>query len=167
MKTKIIVIALIIVLMVGYGVCQYAYKQNYESYYKYYVLENAQSGELDVKINIELKCIKNYHLGDEISARYTCNGQSIRSGDVVDAQQYFKFVATITENDSVDDVGQSECIIYPYAALYNTTKTIDVRVDERGGTRYPDAYAIFQVTFNVSPVVEIGYWDVVFYMFRK
>jgi hypothetical protein len=105
-----------------------------------------------LKIYIDAEQTDYYHLGSDITKEYICNGRKIKNGDIIPYTKELTFVATITESDSIDDVGSGKVTMY--LPPYNQQKTIVVRVDEAGGRKYPDAYAVWDVTFEVEPVYE-------------
>lgn len=113
------------------------------------VAETSQVTKL--KINIDAEEIEYYHLGTDIKKEYTCNYIRIQDGDVIPYRDKLTFVAKITEQDSIDDVGSGTVTMY---APYNVKRSVNVRVDEAGGRKYPDAYAVWKVTFEIEPIYE-------------
>lgn len=102
-----------------------------------------------IQIRISENLISNIHLGDEFQIYHTCNGKKIGLSDSVEAGRELVFQTTIIENDSVPDMGSGTIIIT--TPPYEQSETITIRVNERGGKRYPNAYAIWQITYSISP----------------
>ena len=159
--------ALIVLLIGGYCVSHHLYEEKYDDYYDQAVAENIQTaardGSLKLQVNITTKQTEYHHLGEDITKSYACNNKKINDGDIIPYSKSLKFVTTITEHDSIDDVGTGETTMR--LPPYNNKATMTVRVDEAGGRKYADAYAVWKVTFEVEPIIEdleVGFWEVVF-----
>lgn len=164
---KKILMVLIILLVSGYCLSHHLYDKKYDDYYNRVVAEYIEASSNDrtlkMKVHITADQIEYHHLGKDITKEYTCNNKMINDGEIIPYSSKLDFVATITEHDSIDDVGTGKVTML--GPLNNNKVTATVRVDEDGGRRYADAYAIWEVTFIVEPIVEdlkIGFWDVVF-----
>lgn len=182
MKKAIIPLAAVIVALSAFFIwSRVSYNEKYERYYNARMDEYEQRildavdeafavGKLELTVSISEKCVEYYHLGEDVTYSHKCNGSAIRSGDVVTASARMKFNTTISEHDAIPDTGSSSFAFQ--LPPYRNKKTIQIRVDENGGTRYKDAYAVYEVTYSFSPLLdpivdsvakpEIKYWDVVF-----
>lgn len=167
LKWAILVTALL--LVVSYGTVQSLYKKNYDAYIDNYVKESAESGTLKLKVKIESKQTAYHNLGTDITKDHTLNGVPVKNGDIVAAADVLRFTTTITEDDGTDDKGTGSAAIY-LPSLINSSllesDTISITVRERGGRKYPNAYATWDVTYTVTPYIDkdsISYWDVVFF----
>lgn len=144
-----IVIAVVSILLL-HKQLNSVYIQKCESYY---AKNNSEISRLKLKIVIVPNRIDYHHLGEEITITHKCNGAEIQSGDVINAQPTLSFTTTIIEHDSINDVGKrSISFILP---PINTTKTMSITVHEKGGTRYPNAYATWDITYSIEPVFNI------------
>lgn len=164
---KGIIAVLIILLVGGYYVSHHIYDEKYDDYYDKVVAENIQTAarneSLKLKVHITTTQTEYHHLGEDITKSFTCNNKKIRDGDIIRYSKSLDFTASITEHDSDDDVGTAK--ITMRLPPYNNKATTIVRVDEVGGRKYADAYAVWKVTFEVEPIIEgleVGFWEVVF-----
>ena len=165
-KIGAIICAAIVLLVGAGGIAKLSYNNNYDSYADNYIAEASANGTLKLKVTIKSKRVAYYHLGTDITISHTLNGKPIKSGDVIPYAYQLDFFTTIIEHDGEDDVGTTtNTFIIPtnITHSYKVTRTLRIRVDESGGKRYPDAYATYDVTYSVKPVVKAKFWDVVFY----
>lgn len=160
-------VILVILSVSAYVICHHIYEEKYDGYYENAVAEHiktaARDGSLQLEIGIIEKRIEYHHLGTDITKEYTCNGKKVKDGALIPFEKDLTFTATITEHDSSDDVGTAK--IQMTLPPYTNEKTMTVRVDEKGGKKYPDAYAIWKITVEVKPHVEkleVGFWEVIF-----
>lgn len=167
-RKKIIVICISSVVYLSilcYAVAQYLYNKNYEACL-FSKLENAfNSNELTLKLDIDCKEIEYYHLGRDIKQEYLCNNKTVYNGDIIPAAEDLHFTARITEQDKIPDTGENS-VDMVLKAPFQQTATTQVRVEEEGGTQYKDAYAIYEVSFSIEPVldnIKVDFWEVVFY----
>lgn len=155
---------ILVLLLVGvYASSHYLYESKYDDYVAECIRLEARNGTLKLKLDITADQTEYHHLGRDITREYLCNGLEVKDGDIIPYKERLNFVATVTEHDSVDDVGTAEMQLK--LPPYNGKKSVVVRVDEKGGRKYSDAYAVWKITFEVKPYtegLEIGYWDVVF-----
>ena len=166
--TKYLLIVFSIFLVFAYFGSKELYNKNYDSYYQAlansYVIDAADNNTLQLKINISTELIEYHHLGKDITEEFTCNGEHITDGSTISAQSCLEFTATITEHDTIDDVGRNTVSLS--TPPYNNSIKSTVRVKERGGKKYKNAYAVYEITYSTEPVIgelQIDYWDVVFY----
>lgn len=144
------------------------YDEKYDAYYavqkEEYINDAALSGDLKLIVDINTIQTEYHSLGTDISMVHTCNGKRVTSGDAVFANSTMTFHTTITEHDSIDDVG--ECKVSISLPPYSTKRRVTITVHERGGRRYADAYATWEVVYSLTPDLSemppIKYWDVVF-----
>lgn len=169
---KIAIVSLLCVVCLAF-VCffgsKYLYEKNYEAYYLDALETAFQSDNLNLKVNIDCQEIEYHHLGRDICREYFYNSNPISSGDIIPAAGDLTFTARITEQDKIPDTGENS-VDMKLEPPYQQTAIAQIRVDEKGGTRYKDAYALYEVSFSVEPVTEdlkIGYWEVVFHSWNK
>lgn len=168
---KLAIITTVIFLVFGHFLCNYLYNSKYETYHSHVVymnsLESLKKGTMQYEITYTRTLVKYEHLGDDISMDVTCNGKSIDNGLIITPQcgETLDFFATIKEMDSIPDVGSGSASLTLSTRYVQTkSRTVRIRVDESGHNRYKNAYAIFDVTFTVTPIiedVEVGFWEVV------
>ena len=161
------------ILVVGIIVSSVIYFINYDRYKDYYVQEAYRNGTLQLQIIVTSKRTEYYHLGDDISITSTVNGENIGNKAIIDASGTLNLETVIKEMDSTPDVGKGKTTIQlPFvSSAYNAslleTKTITIRVNEAGGRRYPNAYAIYDVTYTVTPYIpkkDLNFFKVVFFI---
>lgn len=158
--------------------CSYVlYNSKYDAYCAAYLamcedLANKAlaDGEIKVKVSIDCNVLEYHHLGDDVICEHTCNGVSVSDGDVITAKERMRFETKITEQDNIPDTGRSSYtfMLPPFSG----EQSIKIRVNEEGGTRYENAYAVFEVTCKIEPLEnpilaeiekpKIRYWAVVF-----
>ena len=164
-------------LIFGAFVLWCVYDAKYDEYYAQKLSEKqeealrvaAADGSLKIKIDIDTIEEEYSHLGNSISEEYTCNGSKIESGDIIAAKRQLSFKIKITEDDSIPDVGTGTATIsFPsIQEIEKKTVKTQIRVNEKGGRKYPNAYAIYRVEITAEPVppdvdVKVGFFEVVF-----
>jgi hypothetical protein len=171
-RKKVIVISTIVfvvLLVIGGVIVGSLYKKNYDDYVNYLLVQQADNGEMMYKVRIDVKEVEYNHVGRNITIEHTLNRKWVTDGDVVARERIFDFQTVITEKDGIDDVGYDDIsFVTPYyvTADYSESKTITIKVKEEGGTKYRNAYAIYDVTYTITPYIsknDIKFWDVVFY----
>ncbi len=114
-----------------------------------FTLAYASSNEYT--ISIECDMIDYNHLGKEISYSYKCNGYRISNNEQINISgSSFAVTVTITESDSIPDEKSETFSFINNGKKQSDTKQI--RVSERGGKRYPNANATWDVTVTATPV---------------
>jgi hypothetical protein len=110
-------------------------------------------------------------VGNEWSYKNTINNTTFKSGEVVEisTKKPFFITSTITEHDSISDTGTATSKEYTFGKTKDYSKEIrisnNVRVDERGGRKNADAYALFTVNYTLQRVIpeDFTFFDVYFY----
>lgn len=112
---------------------------------------NVYADSNEYTIGIAIQRIEYEHLGNEISYSYSYNGQSLSDGGRISVSgSSFIISVTITEEDSIPDSNSGEFSFTNNGKSQSINKKITVH--ERGGTRYPGAYAVWDVTVTATPV---------------
>ena len=160
-RDSIIFLAIIVIIAITIGIS--VHKNNdrlYEEYYEAYYYTQVESfinsrfrvGLLTLKIDIDAEQTAYNHLGDDISIEHFCNGTSISNRDTIKAQSELSFTTVITENDSTDDVGKKTITID--LPPFTQSKKISIKVVEKGGTKYKNASATWDITYTITPVLD-------------
>lgn len=160
---KITVFIIIIVIICGaYATktyCDNRYDENLNSYVRY---QYSKNNSIKMKVTIVSAMTSYSHLGEDLSYTHTYNGLPIKSGDIVTIYGSAKFTTKITEADSIPDTNSGSLTFSMPSDCAGAFKTISIRVDEKGGRRYAGAYATWDVTYTLAPIID-DHWDVVFY----
>lgn len=103
-------------------------------------------------IIIQCEMIEYQHLGNEITIQHLYQNLEIDNGDVLTLTGTQVEIETIiTDEEEIPDVG-SKCVVLDVELDMRTvSETITIRVDENGGTRFPDAYAVWKITYTLTP----------------
>ena len=163
---KVVPVLLIVLGLVGYGGYRYVdsiYQENYPVYIERLTDLAFQQGLLKVRVDISVRTLEYHSLGRELSVETTCNGRSISDGDIIYAEPVLKFETELTERDSIPDRNSGGAVLHLPPLERSVSHEITVR--ERGGRRYPNAYAVYEVTYQTTPLdyqFKTEYWDVVF-----
>lgn len=170
-RKKVLILAVIaVVCAAAYFWSRAVYEEKYDAYYNArlaeYLSENYSAGTLQARVAINTNQTEYNHLGTDISFVHTCNGKEVSSGSVVPMRKQMTFETTITEyDDSKSDTGAGSVVVCPSLTSYKGRETMSITVRERGGTKYKQAYAKWEITVAVEPVINLPpakYWDVVF-----
>ena len=145
-----VVVSIVGVLSIAFFSGIFTYNERYEKYLE----AKLEDRSLYVKIDIEEEMTSYNNLGTNIEIVHTCNNKVVSSGDKIQAGKLMRFVTFITEHDAIPDEGRG-------SANFNLppleqSKFVNIRVQEEGGQRYSDAYAIWQITYTIEPVVSLG-----------
>ena len=124
---------------------------NYSERYEKYLEEKLQDQSLYVKIDISDEMTSYNNLGTDIEIVHTCNNRVISPGEEIKAEKVMKLVTFITEHDSVPDEGSGSTSFN--LPPIEQSKFVNIRVAEEGGRKYSEAYAIWQITYTITPVV--------------
>jgi uncharacterized protein YxeA len=146
----VIIIVLIIILAIVLNI-KYDSNINVNSPASVYI-NNKENGSIDVQVLISVDMIEYEHLGKDLIYEYEYNGEPIKSGEIITlTNDTAVFKTTITEVDSIPDVGSSKITFNTNQAAGGQSKTTNVTVKEVGGKRYAGAYAVFEVTYELKP----------------
>lgn len=98
-------------------------------------------------------------MGEDISETLTYNGEELWPYETkeMNVTPNSTFTLTITENDSIPDsnsvnIDVGELSMDEFVNGYTIDGTMTV--NERGGRRYPDAYAVFDYSVNLDPSID-------------
>lgn len=165
----ILVVAGIILTIISVCVCNSRYNENLEKYTNDRVIEEYQkTGKAKFLFAASQNMIEYASLGQDIYYQYEYNGEPIKDDSVLISNgDSIKIVVTVVESDpSIDDSNSDTISFDTDDALAGKSKTIKLRVDENGGRRYADGYAVFEICVLLKPYFdesEINYWEVVYY----
>ena len=170
MKKTHVLGAIIVTLIGCWILCEHLHDTKYDDYKSKqqteYIRESISNGSLMLEVSIDETETEYHHLGQDISIEHTCNGKTVHSGDIIAMKKRLEFNTIITEHDnSADDVGEGGTVIGLTSDGKGYARTT-ITVKERGGRKYKNAYATWNISYSVTPdlsgMEKIGYWEVIF-----
>lgn len=138
-------------------------KALYSAHVDAYVLDSLNaSKKVEAEFRAKVTITDYSHLGKDLIYKHTMNGIAIKSGDTISLYStHLPLQTTITESDSVPDTATTDEITLRIKGGDEATAKTSLTVRERGGRRYKNAYADFDITYSITP--KPPFWDVVFY----
>ena len=95
------------------------------------------------------------HLGEEITISHHYGELEINNGDTLTLTgTQVRIDTLITEEDEkYPDIGGGSVFFDMAEGTGTVSQTLQIRVDETGSSRYKSAYAIWEITYILTPVV--------------
>ena len=106
-------------------------------------------------IIIRCERVEYEHLGEDITFRHSYGNLEIHSGDTLTLiGTQVRIETLITEDDEqTPDTGSGFVVFDVQQDTGTVSQTLRIRVNEEGSTRYPHAYAIWEITYTLTPYV--------------
>lgn len=116
-----------------------------------------QSNPPDRQYLILIQCVRTeyQHLGKEITIQHSYHDMEICNGDILTlTEEQVRIETRITEDDEkTPDTGGGYVVFDIGPGTGTISQTLRIRVDEEGSSRYHDAYAVWEITYTLTPVV--------------